>query len=79
MNKRFRSDQHLRDVAESRVPVAQVPNLISTQAIETVIPLPKVALPVLPLAVGNASESENKDSNLSNQIDSVASWVFWLL
>lgn len=62
-------------VSEFRMPISQVLNLCIRLALQTVIPLAHVTLPVLPLAVDDAEDSKQAHTDLTSEVDGVASWV----
>jgi hypothetical protein len=66
----------LVDVAELRVTVAKISDLLLIQAIESVVALSQIALSVLPLRVDNASDGQEQYAALTHQIDCVTCVVF---
>jgi hypothetical protein len=65
------------DIAELRVSVSKILDLSCSSSDQTVIALAEVALPVLPLAVDDAEDGQNKDANLAAQVDGMTDWVSW--
>jgi hypothetical protein len=57
--------------AEFRVSVAKILDL-RCSAVEAVVALAQVALPILPLAVYDAEDREDQHTNLTCQIDGMA-------
>jgi hypothetical protein len=61
----------LMNQAELRVPVAKILDLLWC-AIEAVVALAQVTLPVLPLAVHDTEDRENQHTDLTDKIDGMA-------
>lgn len=65
------------DVAELRMSISKIPDLSFAEAVEAMITLAQIALPILPFAVSYAAAGQDQDTNLATQIDGVSSRVFW--
>lgn len=61
----------LVNVAELWVTIAEISDLLLIQAIESVIPLSQIALPVLPLGVADAYDGQKQYAALAHQVDCV--------
>lgn len=70
------NDSHLVDEPELRVSVAKILDL-RLRAVEAVVALAHVALPVLPLAVSDTADGENQHADLAAEIDGVSDGILW--
>lgn len=73
------ANQSLVDVAELGMPVTEISDLFLADSVEAVVALPGISLLVLPLAVCNTETSQEQDTDLTRQVDSVADVVFWCI
>lgn len=65
----------LSNIAEVRVPVSEIPDLGFTQSVETVVTSAQITLSIFPLAVCYSSKRQHKYTELSAEVDGVASGV----
>jgi len=58
------------------VSISQVLDVSLRLAVEAVVALSTVALPILPFAVCDSEDSEQEDAELADEVDGVANRVF---
>lgn len=59
------------------MPVSKILDLLRREAIEAMITLATRPLPILPLAVRDATERQNHDDALADEVDGMAGMVLW--
>lgn len=65
----------LMHVAEFRVSITKILDLLGTDAVEAVVALAQTALPVLPFTVCNAKARQDPHANLAAKVDRVAGGI----
>lgn len=66
----------LRDVAEGRVAVSKILDLLLVKAVEAMITFAQVTLFVLPFAVYNTSNRQDQHAHLTREVDRMSGMVF---
>lgn len=67
------------DVAEFGMPVTKISDLCLAKSVKAMVAFARISLLVLPLAVCDAEASQEQDTNLTTQVDSMTNVVFWCI